>query len=104
MMSAIIGLLSVLGIIVGSVLSVKAKIQHKQKKNPLLLTGISLLLFIGAFSFPSSSPTLEFDNDSVETNEQGIATIEGKTNEKSELNVEGKKSKRKTAHFATRSL
>ncbi|MFD2307147.1 hypothetical protein [Enterococcus termitis] len=99
MMSAIIGLLSVLGIIVGSVLSVKAKIQHKQKKNPLLLTGISLLLFIGAFSFPSSSPTLEFDNDSVETNEQGIATIEGKTNEKSELNVEGKKVKTKNGTF-----
>ncbi|GGC97238.1 hypothetical protein [Enterococcus wangshanyuanii] len=99
-MSAIIGLLSVLGIIVGGVLSVKAVIQRKQKQKPLLLTGVSLLLLIVAIVLSPSSPTLEFDDSSLKTNSQGIATITGKTDKESELSVDGEQITTKDGSFS----
>ncbi len=99
-MSAIIVLVGILGIIIGSVLSIKAVIQRKQKQKPLILTGISLLLFIVGIILTPSSPTLEFDEASLKTNDKGIATVTGKTNKNSELSVDGEEIATKDGSFS----
>lgn len=98
-MVVFIGILSFLGIIIGIILSIRAVIKKQPKKQPLLITGISFIIAVGALSLPTSSPTLEIDKQTIETDTSGVATITGKTNDKSQLTVDGEKIQIKDGHF-----
>lgn len=99
-MFAFIGLLSLLGVVVGSILSAKAIVKKQDRKKPLILTGISLVLLIGAFTLDSPKPQIELAETSIETDIQGTATIEGKTNRQSQIRVDGEEIKTKEGKFS----
>lgn len=100
-MTAFIGLLSFLGIIVGGILSLKAFFKKKPKKKALLLTGVSFVVMIGALALtPMSSPRVDIADKSIETNDQGSAVIEGKTNEQSKITLDGEKIETKNGAFS----
>lgn len=98
-MVTFIGVLSFLGIIIGAILSIRAVFTKQSKKRPLLITGISFIIAVGAVSLSTSSPKLEIDKQTIETNTSGVATIKGKTNENSQLTVDGEKIQTKDGNF-----
>ncbi len=98
-MLAMIGVLSFVGLIVGGVLSVKALIRKQPNKKVFILTGVCFLLTAGAFGLDSSVPEIELAEKSIETNDQGLATIVGSTNDQSEITVDGEKINTKNGEF-----
>ncbi|WP_086314636.1 hypothetical protein A5821_002219 [Enterococcus sp. 7F3_DIV0205] len=98
-MLGFIALISFLGIIVGGVLSLKAFFKKQPKKKALLLTGASFILMIGAgFALPAS-PRVDIVDKSIETNDQGTAVIEGKTNDESSITLDGEKIETENGKF-----
>lgn len=98
-MITFIGILSFLGIIIGAVLTIRSVFKQQSKKKPLLITGISFIVAVGALSLSSSSPELDINTASVETNTSGTATITGKTNEQSQITADGEKIQTKDGRF-----
>ncbi|ALS02526.1 hypothetical protein ATZ33_14410 [Enterococcus silesiacus] len=99
-MTAFIGLLSFLGIIIGGVLSLKAVFKKQPKKKALILTGASFIVMIGALALTPASPRVDIAEKSIETNEQGTAIIEGKTNDQSNITLDGEKIETKNGEFS----
>lgn len=100
-MTALIGLLSFLGIVIGGFLSLKAVFKKQPKKKALILTGASFAVMIGALALtPTSSPHIALTDKSIETNNQGTAIIEGKTNDQSKITLDGEKIETKNGEFS----
>ncbi|WP_430597760.1 hypothetical protein [Enterococcus sp. AZ177] len=99
-MAVFIALISFLGILIGGFLSLKALFKKQPKQKALLLTGASFIVMIGAgFALPAS-PSIDIAGKSIETNDQGTATIEGKTNDESEITLGGEKVETKNGTFS----
>lgn len=99
-MTVFIGIISFLGFITGGVLTLKAVFKKQPKQKVLLLTGISFLTMIGAIALSPATPSLSLAEKSVETNDSGIATITGKTNEQSNIPVDGETIDTKNGKFS----
>ncbi|MGX7264748.1 hypothetical protein [Enterococcus crotali] len=99
-MFAFIGLLSFLGLAAGCILFAKALVKKQDRRRPSILAGISLVLLIGAFTLDSPKPKIELTESSIETDIQGTAIIEGKTNKQSQISIDGEKIKTKDGKFS----
>ncbi|MBO0440327.1 hypothetical protein [Candidatus Enterococcus ikei] len=99
-MTAIIGLLSFLGIGVGGFLSLKAIFKKQPKKKALIFTGASFVVMIGALALTPTSPRIDIADKSIETNDHGTAIIEGKTNDQSNITLDGEKIETKNGEFS----
>ncbi|MTD41883.1 hypothetical protein GIX45_25340 [Erwinia sp. CPCC 100877] len=98
-MMTLLFLLGFIGLIAGIFLIVKNRRHSLLKKRALLLTGASFLLIVVSAAFIEPTPKLVFTDDSVETNEKGLAIIKGETNEQSTITVDGEKVKSDGEHF-----
>lgn len=99
-MSIFIGLIGFLGIIIGGFLLLRAVFKKQPKKNVLLLTSASFIMMIGAIALTPVSPRINLAKKFIETNDQGIAIIEGKTNDESSISLDGEKIKIKNGEFS----
>ncbi|WP_242596449.1 serine protease [Enterococcus ureasiticus] len=99
-MTAIIGLLSFLGIGVGGFHSLKTIFKKQPKKKALIFTGASFVVMIGALALTPTSPRIDIADKSIETNDQGTAIIEGKTNDQSKITLDGEKIKTNNGEFS----
>lgn len=93
-------LLGFLGFIVGVVTLLVNSIRKRSKKKATILTGGSLIVFLVASFFISPTATLDIEATSIETNEKGYALIEGTTNTKATLTVDGKDLENKEGDFS----
>lgn len=99
-MTAFIGIISFLGFITGGIFSLKAVFKKQPKQKALLLTGVSFLTLIGAIALSPEVPNISLAEKTIETNDSGIATITGKTNEQSTISVDGKTIDTKNGKFS----
>ncbi|MEI5993815.1 hypothetical protein [Candidatus Enterococcus mansonii] len=99
-MVAFISLISFFGVLIGGFFSLKAGFKKQPKKQALLLTGISFVVMIGAGLALPTSPRISIAEKEVETNDRGIALIEGTTNDQSNITLDGKKIKTNNGEFS----
>lgn len=99
-MVAFIGLLSFVGIIIGGIFSLKAVLKKQPKRNALLITAGSFVVMLVALTLTPTTPHIKLAEKSIETNDHGIAVIEGKTTEQSTITVAGEKVKTKEGTFS----
>lgn len=99
-MFAIIGVLSFFGLIIGGFFSVKSISKKQPNKKAFILTGISFVLIVGALGLDSSVPELELTEQSLETDSTGSATITGKTNDQSQITLDGENINKKNGKFS----
>lgn len=99
-MAGFIIFISLVGIIFGGGFLVKAFIKKQPKKKLFLLIGISFIAMAGAAPFVSAAPTIDIAEKTITTNDQGTAIIEGKTNEQSNITVDGEKVETKDGTFS----
>lgn len=87
-----VALLAFLGCLGGIGFLIFSFIKKKPKKPALIVGGISFVVMIVAIILsPSEAVQLTISKTSIQTNEQGIAKIEGTTNKTSTVTVDGDK-------------
>ena len=87
-----VGMLAFLGCLGGIGFLIFSFIKKKPKKPALMVGGISFVLMIVAIILsPSEAVQLTISKTSIQTNEQGIAKIEGTTNKTSTVTADGDK-------------
>jgi hypothetical protein len=92
-------LLGFIGLIAGIIFVVKNRRNALAKRKAWMLTGAGFLLLVLSVAFNEPAPKLVFTEDSVETNEEGLAIIKGQTNEQSTITVNGEKIKNNGESF-----
>ncbi|MGY3778381.1 AAA family ATPase [Isobaculum melis] len=99
-MASFITFISLVGLIFGGGFLVKALIKKQPKKKSFILTGISFVVLVAAVSFLPANPKIDITEKVITTNDEGTATVKGKTNEQSEITVDGEKIDTKDGTFS----
>lgn len=89
-----------LGFIVGIVTLLVNLIRKRSKKKATILTAGSLIILLVAGYFIPATATLDIEAAEIETNEKGVALVEGTTNAEATLTVDGKNLDNKEGDFS----